>query len=496
MTLTKFLKLIIALSIALLLTLTTIRVFAQDPPVVAFQSQPSIIEFVNKIDNGQNYVVTVRDNYVYVGVGGGLQVIDISNPAQPAIVGAYSIPWAMHEEIQLRGNRLFSSSGGGLHIVDVSNPLIPTEIGYHPTLGYSTDFVLVDNVIYLSHFNYPTPPGSPQPPPNGMTILDVTNPVTPILLGSLAIPARGLSIAIKDKIAYVADMNGDLYIIDISNPTVPVVINTYDINMMVNEMRVLGNYLYAGGGFGYGGILVLDISDPDSPKEISSIGPLYEIEHFELKGHYAYLTGDELYLLDITDPANPQLIMTYSTPDYARDVDVQDNYIYVADDDNGLLILRTLQDKISETISSQTGGVIMSTGFSGSHTSLTFPAGAFTDTVSLTYRHLWLDQKVNDLVGIGRIFEFETVYTPTNQTAYLASGQSYTITVEYTDTERGPTREETLALYYWQGDHWERESSSIVDSGNNIIIATPNHLSALWAVLGETRRTYLPVVLK
>jgi hypothetical protein len=37
--------------------------------------------------------------------------------------------------------------------------------------------------------------------------------------------------------------------------------------------------------------------------------------------------------------------------------------------------------------------------------------------------------------------------------------------------------------------------SSVVDTIANTITAAPNHFS-LWAVLGETRRVYLPLILK
>jgi hypothetical protein len=496
MKITKSLRLLVTVSVALLLILSTVRVFAQEPSGFTSPNQPPLIEFVNKIDNGENYVVTVRDNYAYAGVLGGLQVIDVSHPTQPLVLGTFPISSAMHEEIFVRGDELYPSSGGALYIVDVSNPSTPKEIGFHPTLGYSTDFALVNNIIYLSHFNAAVPPGSPQPPPSGITILDVTNPAVPTLIGSHAIEDRAISIAVKDLIAYVADINGYLHIVDISNPSLPVEIRAYHVNMMVGDIKILGNYLYAGGGLDYGGVPVFDISNPTLLKEVNSIGPLYAINHFEIKGHYAYLAGEDLYLLDVTNIANPQLIMTYNTPDHATDVDVKDNYIYIADYDNGLLILRTLQDKVSTTISDQIGGTVTSRGFSGSSTTLTFPGGAFTNTVSLTYRHLWLDQNVGDLVGIGRTFELETVYPSTNQSAQLISGQTYTITAEYTDTERGAAIENTLALYYWQGDHWAKEPSSIVYPANNIIVATPNHSSSVWAILGEARRTFLPVISK
>ena len=53
--------------------------------------------------------------------------------------------------------------------------------------------------------------------------------------------------------------------------------------------------------------------------------------------------------------------------------------------------------------------------------------------------------------------------------------------------------ENTLALYWWDGSQWVREASSAVNNVGNTVTATPNHFSR-WAVMGEARRVYLPLV--
>ncbi|MFQ5813915.1 MAG: hypothetical protein ACE5I2_12135, partial [Anaerolineae bacterium] len=97
------------------------------------------------------------------------------------------------------------------------------------------------------------------------------------------------------------------------------------------------------------------------------------------------------------------------------------------------------------------------------------------------------------LTGIDHFFEVSAVYGSTGQPAQPT--RSYTVTVGYTDAEKGPAIEDTLALYSWDGSQWVREPTSVVDTDNNTVTATPEHFS-LWAVLGETRRMFLPVVLR
>jgi hypothetical protein len=58
--------------------------------------------------------------------------------------------------------------------------------------------------------------------------------------------------------------------------------------------------------------------------------------------------------------------------------------------------------------------------------------------------------------------------------------------------------ENNLSLYWLDGSTWVIEPTSVVDVLNNIITATPNHMS-LWAILSEyieDYRIYLPLVSK
>ena len=86
-----------------------------------------------------------------------------------------------------------------------------------------------------------------------------------------------------------------------------------------------------------------------------------------------------------------------------------------------------------------------------------------------------------------------------NQPVQPLPGQSYSITLTYQqeDVPSGVDEAE-LALYYWDGSRWVRESTSVVIPEINTIIATPIHFS-FWAVLAENSETgqiFLPVILK
>jgi hypothetical protein len=98
-----------------------------------------------------------------------------------------------------------------------------------------------------------------------------------------------------------------------------------------------------------------------------------------------------------------------------------------------------------------------------------------------------------DLFGM-RFFDLSAV-TAANGTPVTTFDPRYVITIHYTDTEKAGAKEDTLKLYWWNGSQWILEPTSSVDPGNNVLTATPNHMS-LFAVLGETERVFLPLALR
>ncbi len=75
-------------------------------------------------------------------------------------------------------------------------------------------------------------------------------------------------------------------------------------------------------------------------------------------------------------------------------------------------------------------------------------------------------------------------------------GFSYTAVISYSNI--GLIDEDTLGLYWWDAglDAWSQDGiSSTVDTLDNVLTARVGHFS-LFAVLGETRRLYLPLILR
>jgi hypothetical protein len=142
--------------------------------------------------------------------------------------------------------------------------------------------------------------------------------------------------------------------------------------------------------------------------------------------------------------------------------------------------------------SPQSGGTV--TSYDGD-TVIEIPAGAVDQMVDLIYRQAYGAPAGGNLVRVGDLFAVNAVYSATGQPAQLVPGRTYTMTVTYSQAELGPASESTLALFHWTGSQWQRDATSSVDLINHIVRGTPVDFGR-WAVFGETKVAYMPLLMK
>src|SRR6185312_12656451 len=100
-------------------------------------------------------------------------------------------------------------------------------------------------------------------------IVDITNPVTPALVGTYngANASSPTAIYVSGSYAYVADQDTGLYTLNVSNPSSPVSIGKYPSGAgHFNSVQVAGNYAYVTQSSGGGATKVIDISASTSPQ--------------------------------------------------------------------------------------------------------------------------------------------------------------------------------------------------------------------------------------
>ncbi|MFC1946387.1 hypothetical protein ACFLXY_00550 [Chloroflexota bacterium] len=197
-------------------------------------------------------------------------------------------------------------------------------------------------------------------------IFDIENPVSPRLISSIVHPDEERKsylvndIVIEDGIAY-AGLFGDkgLWVVDISDPTSPVDMGISQVETNSNVL-VSGDYLYSSGQR-YNGIIVCDISNPDNAKEVTRLDIPTRDCRLEISSNLLFQgIKNILTIYDISDPVNPEKLVDYAIPvsgglstemgwegrkmdwsDWAHinDIQVYNNYVYVAFGAGGVRVI-------------------------------------------------------------------------------------------------------------------------------------------------------------
>lgn len=81
----------------------------------------AIVGSVSSTSLGTNGSIDVQDNYAYVGTGTGVQVYDISDPANPTVKGSYSTG-ASVQQVVVQQELLYAVTSTTFYAINVSNP--------------------------------------------------------------------------------------------------------------------------------------------------------------------------------------------------------------------------------------------------------------------------------------------------------------------------------------------------------------------------------------
>jgi len=245
----------------------------------------------------RNSPLTGRAEYAYVACrDGSIQVVDVSDPVDPDREG--SVDAGDARRVHVREGYLFVAAGAdGLVILETENPRRPKRVAAVKTVDARA--VFVDGVYaYVADG------------PGGLRIVDVSRPEEPAVVATVDLnggddrslaandvlvhftPARPLVGARRRSrsrnVAYVADGESGLYLVDVSNPREPRAVpgigrrgvrgvlratalafaSNYDIGSAGGDIpSAEREYLYVvGTDRGQNGRLVkLDVSNPEAP---------------------------------------------------------------------------------------------------------------------------------------------------------------------------------------------------------------------------------------
>jgi hypothetical protein len=197
---------------------------------------------------GQVTAIAVADHFAYV-VGRYcrykycmdnvpfLNIFDMSDPAQPKLLSNIDLQEAgKSEALALVGSFAYVGLGDTLKIVDVSNPAKPAvRLNTHALSGDSA-IKIVGNLAYIAGAT-------------GLVILDVSNPASPVLRGKYLVPddesGGGTDVQVRGNLAYVSRAQ-HVDIFDISKSAAPMLqARYYNVG---GRIEVVGDLIYVAAG--------------------------------------------------------------------------------------------------------------------------------------------------------------------------------------------------------------------------------------------------------
>ncbi len=135
----------------------------------------------------------IQGQFAYAISDYGLEIVDISDPAEPCRISFTSTPTYTYC-LTIEGDYAYIG-GVGLWVVDIHDPYNPVLIGNLPTRAYVKWILLEDNLTYMAD--------------GGLTIASVENPFQPELICTSDYEIRNaFGLAKKDKHVFVTGYNG------------------------------------------------------------------------------------------------------------------------------------------------------------------------------------------------------------------------------------------------------------------------------------------------
>jgi hypothetical protein len=187
----------------------------------------------------------------------------------------------------------------------------------------------------------------------GLLILDIGNPVAPVLVGEMdpyPTVTEITSLAVSGSHAYLGANNGNLSILDVSDPAQPQPAGLfdppdwYDAPQEVTSVQVIGHIAYLGvttppptplAGFHTGRVFIVDVSDPEEPVELDIVhtggGFDWVPMKIELNDSRMYIAYERegLVIFNNSTPEQPAAIGTYDPSESITGVSVSGEEIYV-----------------------------------------------------------------------------------------------------------------------------------------------------------------------
>ncbi len=256
-------------------------------------------------------------------------------------------------DVAVAGDTLLVAQGfAGCQVLDITAPLAPTLVGTLATGARPVDAAAAGPVVFVAADEA------------GFQVYSLTNPAQPALLAASLVSSNARGVAVSGDLAFVADGLHGLKIFNVSNPAAPVPVGSHaDTNLVqVSRVAVCGPRVAITDGRR---VQLLDVAHPAAPAVLASFVPTNGAFVFDLAlttSHvFAACGGGGLQILGLAalDPAGHH-------PGYAAGVAIRSNLAVVANGGGGWLTLDIANPAAISLVQSNAGqGAVLSLAGAG-----------------------------------------------------------------------------------------------------------------------------------
>lgn len=225
---------------------------------------------------------------------------------------------------------------GGMVVIDVTNPKQPKEVGFYTGNAGLNGITIQGNYAYVAASD-------------GLYIFDISVPKNPVKKSTIHTTDNAFEVEVSSDRAYVAG-GGAICAVNVSQPGNPVLLGSAAVYLSEGSAIGSNNYVYATDF--YGGLHMIDFSNPGAPVETNSFATLKEGFNMVVADSSLYIAnGDKgMSVYDVSglsSPDNPEKMFAFETNSkrgQARNVFVKDDSAYLASGRGGLIIFKIILD--------------------------------------------------------------------------------------------------------------------------------------------------------
>ncbi|MBD3378704.1 T9SS type A sorting domain-containing protein [candidate division KSB1 bacterium] len=295
-------------------------------------SDPTDIRHTSNIRvDGSHRVLHIGENYAAMG-DDNITLIDISDLANPRVVGNYQFPANSGSQfIDREGSYLYLALRNGIqpfNILDISNPAVPSEIEVFNKAPQTTIQALVQgDRLYITSAK-------------GFWIYSIAEQTNPQLIGFKEHEGRERikRIAVHNDYVYEAEdtFEGSIatvYIHSIQNPAQPTLLSSFQSRGAIKDIKVVNDWLVM--VFDTGDVEFYSLTDPANPSLAGHTTVDGKCRTIEISGSRAFVahtiddTEMRVTLFDISNLNSIQELGFFNTRGYPECIQIMGDSVLV-----------------------------------------------------------------------------------------------------------------------------------------------------------------------